>query len=743
MVKVMVKRIWQFLVPPPVDEYEKTRLVQTLYTVLFIVVSIWSLVTIYYSFVYFDRVVLQAGLISVLFGVFCLLLVHQHFLDLPRVLVPLASLSALIFMSGKNGGIHDTALVAIGIPMLIAALLLGKRGALAITILSMIAIWALYYGQMQHFFVPRPKTLAGPQDLFSDFIVLLSMLALLWWIMSSLAKGIVHARKNEIAAEEAYTKLSEAQRVAHLGLWDFELGTNTLQCSDEIGKIFEMDISAPGLSRSRLLECIHSEDQAYVASSFDEVLRRKGPYDITYRLYLAGERIKYLHERLAVSCDSQGRPVRCFGIVQDITETQRKEEERERLEAQLIQAQKMESVGRLAGGIAHDFNNLLTAILGHAELSLMFHKDLPTALQKSLKEIHATAERAKTLTRQLLAFGRKQTLEVRAVHINEIIVSFGRIIQRMIGEDIEVKTVLNPAVPMIMADTAQIEQILMNLVINARDAMPSGGEITVETKSINLDASYAATHPMVTAGAYVLLSVTDTGSGMDAETQKMIFEPFFTTKESGKGTGLGLSTVYGIVKQHGGHVLVYSEPGQGTIFRVYFPAISTPAEEVHAPVESSAPPHGNETILLAEDELSVRQLGVLMLSSLGYTVLEAANGEEAFRFASQEGGIDLLLTDVVMPGMGGRETYQKIAAIRPGIKLLYVSGYPSTHMAPARHPGRRHQLSPETVHPSESCGKSAGSAGRVIGRKSHFLDALRAGVFFVIRRPMKRKGISA
>jgi len=402
-----------------------------------------------------------------------------------------------------------------------------------------------------------------------------------------------------------------------------------------------------------------------------QVFETKQPNRIEFQLP-SGIWIDWL---LVPELDTSGDTTAVLASARDITEIKRAEEHRHDLEAQLSQAQKMESVGRLAGGVAHDFNNLLTVILGYAEIALADSKALSPMAQGQIQLIHKAGERARDLTRQLLAFGRKQTLQMTDVDLNVVVVGFGKMLRRLIGEDIQVQNLLDPRIGIVKADPAQIEQVFLNLALNARDAMPNGGRLTVETADVVLDDAYAAVHPDVEPGDYVMLAVSDTGCGMSPETQKMVFEPFFTTKDPGKGTGLGLATVYGIVKQHRGHISVYSELGRGTTFKVYLPRVVQSGQEEAAAAAAAPPVGGTETILLVEDDAAVRQLTCGILADLGYDMIEAQSGRDAVRLAAERETIHLLLTDVIMPEMSGREVFTQVAAVHPAIKVLYMSGY--------------------------------------------------------------------
>jgi two-component system cell cycle sensor histidine kinase/response regulator CckA len=376
--------------------------------------------------------------------------------------------------------------------------------------------------------------------------------------------------------------------------------------------------------------------------------------------------------------NEEGKIVGIRAALQDITERKEAEEKMVSLQEQLRQSQKMEAVGRLAGGIAHDFNNLLTVIQGHCEISLLqFQGNNP--LREDIVEIKKAADRAGNLTRQLLAFSRRQIMEMKVIDLNALLRELEKMLRRVMGEDVELVTVLDEHLGKIKMDPGQMEQVVLNLAINARDAMPSGGKFILETTNVSLDEKYARSHIGVEAGRHVMLSVTDTGSGMSLQVKERLFEPFFTTKEKGKGTGLGLSTVYGIIKQSSGNIWVYSEPGHGSTFKIYLPRVDEQADNLFRRDDTVSMLYGNETVLLVEDEPSVRGLAARVLRKQGYNVLEAVNGGEALQIAdTYSGKIDLLLTDVVMPQIGGKELYDQLKPLRADLKVLFTSGYTET-----------------------------------------------------------------
>jgi PAS domain S-box-containing protein len=380
------------------------------------------------------------------------------------------------------------------------------------------------------------------------------------------------------------------------------------------------------------------------------------------------------YQTIKVPLSSRDGEPQVLGVATDITERKRVEEALRQSEEQLRQSQKMEAVGQLAGGVAHDFNNLLTVINGFGDL-LRDRLAPGDPLHGPVDEIRKAGERAAALTYQLLAFSRRQMLRPVLLDLNEAVADAETLLRRLIGEDVELVTVLRPALGCVQVDPGQLQQVILNLVVNARDAMPQGGRLTLETAKVDLDAT-CAQQRLVQPGPYVMLAVSDTGCGMDADTQAHIFEPFFTTKEQGKGTGLGLATVYGIIKQSGGHVWVYSEPGIGTTFKIYLPRVEAAGEAGDPVAPPTALPCGSETILLVEDEDQVRTLVEGVLQDAGYTVLVASRGDAALPLAAQHAGrIDLLLTDVVMPGMSGRDLANRLTPDHPGMDVLYMSGY--------------------------------------------------------------------
>ncbi|MFH1157014.1 MAG: PAS domain-containing protein [Pseudomonadota bacterium] len=478
------------------------------------------------------------------------------------------------------------------------------------------------------------------------------------------------------------TQLSNALEIAHLGHWEYDVAKDLFTFNDHFYKIFHTTAEEVGgytmPSAEYARRFVHPDDMAAVGEETQKAIETRDPNftrHIEHRMLYADGTQGYITVRFFIVKDEQGRTVKTYGVNQDITERKQAEAEKETLQAQLSQAQKMESVGRLAGGVAHDFNNMLNVIIGNTELALE-QVDPGGQLFVDLTEIQNAAKRSADLTRQLLAFARKQTVSPRVLDLNQTVESMLTMLQRLIGEDIDLTWVPGADVWPVVMDPSQIDQILANLSVNARDAIAGTGEIFIRTENTTLDENYCKEHVGFTPGDYSVLSVSDTGCGMDARTLAQLFEPFFTTKELGKGTGLGLATVYGIVKQNKGFINVYSEPGQGTTFTIYLLRHLAGAADI--PKELSMEPlsRGQETILVVEDEPSILKLATRILKTQGYTVLSANSPGQAIQMAREHAGeIHLLMTDVVMPEMNGRDLAKKLLSLYPDLKRLFMSGY--------------------------------------------------------------------
>ena len=466
-------------------------------------------------------------------------------------------------------------------------------------------------------------------------------------------------------SEEKYRRLvKQVPAVVYKGHRDWGL-----ECFDQkIEEITGYSMEEFNGRQKTWLDLIFPEDLDQARNSFKEALKGDGSYVAEYRIRKKTGEVSWLQARNRIVRDTAGKFDYISGVFFDITE-------RKELEDQLIKAQKMEAVGILAGGVAHDFNNLLTAIMGYSEMMMMgLRPEDPFHLY--VEEITKAVNRGASLTNQLLAFSRKQILQPQVINLNDMVTDMDKMLQRLIGEDIDLVTCIDQELGLVKADPSQIEQIIMNLAVNARDAMPHGGKLTIETANVYLDQAYAQGHADATPGPHVMLAVSDNGTGMDTETLSHIFEPFFTTKESGKGTGLGLATIYGVVKQSGGNVWVYSEPGQGTTFKVYLPRVEEGLEIVKPKTAPVISLEGKETILLVEDDVGLRELISRALRHYGFTVLEAAQGGEALLLCEKEKApIHLMLTDVVMPHMSGATLAERLRVLHPEMQVLFMSGY--------------------------------------------------------------------
>jgi two-component system, cell cycle sensor histidine kinase and response regulator CckA len=501
-------------------------------------------------------------------------------------------------------------------------------------------------------------------------------------------RRLVKEQLEELVADrtrELERELAERKRVEAALRRSNENWGNTFNAITDIVFVISREHDMLEINHAGCLALSRSKDQILGKKCFELMHGRTSPIpgcpclqSIAERKPCIGEyeeRGKHYSQVAWPTIGEQGQVISLAHVVKDITQDKQSEVERVRLEEQLRAAQKMEAIGSLAGGIAHDFNNMLYVIMTFTDL-VLDATDEGDARRSQMAEVKKASERAAALIRQLLAFSRKQILQSVPLDLNRVTTELQKMLHRILGEDITLVPVLAPDLGLTMADPSQIEQVIMNLVVNARDAMPTGGKLTIETANVELDAAFMMSGSTVKPGPYVMLAVTDTGCGMDAKTADRIFEPFFTTKERGKGTGLGLSTVYGIVRQSGGEIIVQSQRDQGTTFRIYLPRGEASAQEAPAIALATIRMTGDETILVVEDEAAVRELAKQVLIKAGYTVMTAANGGEALQLCERHAGkIHLALTDVVMPEMGGRVFAEQLAKLRPDIKVLYMSGY--------------------------------------------------------------------
>jgi PAS domain S-box-containing protein len=488
-------------------------------------------------------------------------------------------------------------------------------------------------------------------------------------IIICIFRDLTERKKAEAALRERETELREAQRVAHVGSWKWDPETDIVTWSEELYRIAGRDPGsrAPKFA-TELSACYTPESWARLQLLVENALRTGAPYEADLEVVRPDGTTRWTEASGEAVRDAGGRLTGLRGTVHDITE-------RKKLQEQVCQFLKMEAVGKLAGGIAHEFNNLMTVVAGYCEL-LLAKRPPGDPDRHALEEIEKAGDQATLLARQLLAFSRKQILQPKVISLNEILYGIESMLVRLIGKDIALKTVIDANLWKARVDPSQIEQVILNFAINSRDAMPKGGSFCLSTANVMLDASFAHRHTGAKTGPYVVLTVTDTGCGMDENTMSRLFEPFFTTKEAGIGTGLGMPMVYGIVKQSGGYIDVESAVGKGTTFRVYFPRAVEEPVEARKPESSADPLAGTEVILVVEDEKAVRDLVAQVLSAKGYRVLPAGDGNQGLRICKElRGPIDLLITDALMSGMSGKELSERMALLHPEMNVLFLSGY--------------------------------------------------------------------
>jgi PAS domain S-box-containing protein len=506
-------------------------------------------------------------------------------------------------------------------------------------------------------------------------------LVTLWWtglwsaaqhLYFFIGRDITEQKRAVEALHKSEEQLRRAQRLAQMGNNSTDLRTGVIEWSDETFAIFGVSRETFAPSTEAIMSMVHPDDRARVWARIGQVRQGKAPEPIEYRIVRPDGNVRYVYRESEMARSASGEPGSLLSIIQDITDRQRTAE-------QLRQSQKMEAVGNLTGGLAHDFNNMLGVIIGNLDLAKELLGDNHEAAELVGEAIEAAASSAE-LTRRLLAFARRQPLRPERIVLSELVHDFVRLLRRTLGENIEITLDLAADVWPVVADPVQLESALTNLATNARDAMPKGGKLLIATRNRQLDADYAAAHVEVTPGDYAAIEITDSGTGMPPETAARIFEPFFTTKEQGQGTGLGLSMVFGFIKQSGGHINVYSEPGVGTTFRLYLPRTAAEIDETDAPPVAASPEGGGETVLAVEDNPRLRRLVVHQLNQLGYRPLEADGPEAALSILENE-NVDVLFTDVVMPGpIDGLALAQQAIERWPALKVVFTSGFPGANL---------------------------------------------------------------
>jgi two-component system cell cycle sensor histidine kinase/response regulator CckA len=702
----MIARVARLLAPPIFEDEEKTRRASLLNVILLAAFVIAALLTLAAPLL---SVAQDTTISEITVGVITAALILAMWLIMRRGHVTLASLLLSSTMLVNTtivvyfiGSIRAPLAANYIVCIVVAGLLVGNHAAVAFLSLSLLALLGLLQAETAGL-LPPVQASSGMNNWAVHAAVFGMITVLLILTTRSINEALERTRREERALAEANKGLQReiaerrraeeevrkserryrllADNITDI-IWTTDLDLRFTYFSPSIVQtgytVAEaMTLSVEGfltpasleLARKTLAKELAEEPldptELFDSRTLDLGVQRKDGVTLS-----AESRVNFLR-------DAEGRPVGILGVTRDTSE-------RKNLEEQLRKAQRLEAIGRLSGGVAHDFNNILTAVTGYSDFLLM---DLGPhdPRRDDLEGIKQAAERAATLTQQLLAFGRKQVLQLKVLDLNSVVANMENMLQRLIGEDIDLATALDPSLGRVKADLGRMEQIIMNLVVNARDAMPQGGKLTIKTMNVALDDDYARRHVDVEPGRHVMLAVSDAGIGMDEEIRSHLFEPFFTTKEDGKGTGLGLSTVYGIVKQSNGHISVYSEPERGTTFEIYLPRTDEDADEIPQELASTESPRGSETVLLVEDDDAVRNLVRRILTASDYTVLEAQNGEEAIQICQQhEGQLHLLLTDVVLPGgMSGLQIAERLVPLHPEAKVLYMSGY--TDDAIGRH----------------------------------------------------------
>ncbi|HEY86097.1 MAG TPA: response regulator [Chloroflexi bacterium] len=687
----MLSKIKQFLTPPIFEDEDKTRLANLLNTLLLfatVLVALYSLILPFTT--------PNPAPVSLFLGIIILILIVTFFLMRQGKIKMTANISIAIlwiFVAGMTfflGGIFNPSFTSLILIIFGAGFLLGTRAAVIYTILSILYSLGLLYAEMRGL-LPKALSPVTPSSFWAGIVINFIAVA----VFIALANRSIGR-----ALERVRQELDERRRTeSELRISEQRFRTLIVNYPD---MIFVVDVptriitfvnrdSFLGYTRQELEDAdpisfaVALDDHYLTIAHWEEMLLpdNQNLDPIEYRIISKDRQMEWVQNRKTVlSRDKVGCPVQVLITLTLTTE-------RKQLEEQFLQAQKMEAVGRLAGGVAHDFNNLLTVIMSYAELGL---KTIPNGnpARAEIKEINTVAHRAGGLTQQLLAFARKQMVEPKVIDLNKLISNLNKMLYRLIGEDIELVLSLAADLKATKVDVGQIEQVLTNLVINARDAMPQGGRLTIETTNINLTEDYARMHFDIPPGQYVMFSVSDTGIGMSDEIKAHIFEPFFSAKEAGKGTGLGLATCYGIIKQSNGHISVYSEVGEGTTFKIYLPRVKQAGERESTQKLAADIPGGNETILLAEDEAIVRDPSARILRDMGYTVLEAENGADALQILQAQNNptLNLLISDVIMPKMGGVELAKELQALQPTLKILYISGHTDSAIFRYGMPGK-------------------------------------------------------